>query len=94
VGAESSGIHFLKTKFAIVCERGFEIIQPERLREAGKQIPDKADPQFDFVNLQADSIRPLAMYRVGDKFLLCYNRFAFYVNNRQNGHRVPQRSQR
>ncbi|KAI9478501.1 MAG: CNH domain-containing protein [Benjaminiella poitrasii] len=93
VGAESSNVHFLKSKLLIVCERGFEIIDPENLSVGGRDIPDKGDPQFNFVNRQADSIKPLAMYRVHDKFLLCYNKFAFYVNNR-NGSLVQRGPQK
>ncbi|GAA5798902.1 hypothetical protein HPULCUR_004309 [Helicostylum pulchrum] len=93
VGAEASYVHFLKSKMLIVCERGFEIIDPENLSVGGRDIPDKGDPQFNFVHRQAESIKPLAMYRVHDKFLLCYNKFCFYVNNRNGSlvHRGPQK---
>lgn len=93
MGAEASNVHFLKTKMLIVCERGFEIIDPENLSVGGRDIPDKGDPQFNFVHRQAESIKPLAMYRVHDKFLLCYNKFCFYVNNRNGSlvHRGPQK---
>ncbi|KAL9560055.1 hypothetical protein MBANPS3_000120 [Mucor bainieri] len=93
VGAESSNIHFLKSKLLIVCERGFEIIDPENLSVGGRDIPDKGDPQFNFVHRQSDALKPLAMYRVHDKFLLCYNKFAFYVNNR-NGSLVQRGPQK
>ncbi|KAG2232198.1 hypothetical protein INT48_004126 [Thamnidium elegans] len=93
VGAEASNVHFLKTKMLIVCERGFEIIDPENLSVGGRDIPDKGDPQFNFVHRQAESIKPLAMYRVHDKFLLCYDKFCFYVNNRNGSlvYRGPQK---
>ncbi|KAL0142361.1 CNH domain-containing protein [Mucor lusitanicus] len=93
VGAESSNVHFLKSKLLIVCERGFEIIDPENLSVGGRDIPDKGDPQFNFVHRQSDSLKPLAMYRVHDKFMLCYNKFAFYVNNR-NGSLVQRGPQK
>ncbi|KAI8973277.1 CNH domain-containing protein [Mycotypha africana] len=93
VGAESSNVHFLKSKLLIVCERGFEIIDPENLSVGGRDIPDKGDPQFNFVHRNIDSNKPLAMYRVHDKFLLCYNKFAFYVNNR-NGSLVQRGPQK
>ncbi|ORZ21220.1 CNH domain-domain-containing protein [Absidia repens] len=81
VGADATNIHFLKSKLNVVCERGFEIIDPENLSVA-RDIPDQEDPQFNFVQRQTEPLKPLAMYRIQDKFLLCYNKFAFYVNNR------------
>ncbi|CEP19085.1 hypothetical protein [Parasitella parasitica] len=81
IGAEASNIHFLKTKLNIVCERGFEIINPEIL-SANRDIPDSEDPVFNFVTRHPVPLKPLAMYRISDKFLLCYDKFAFYVNNR------------
>ncbi|OBZ84067.1 Rho1 guanine nucleotide exchange factor 1 [Choanephora cucurbitarum] len=93
VGAESSNIQFLKSKLLVVCARGFEIIDPENLSVGGRDIPDKMDPQFNFVHRQIEAVKPIAMYRVHDKFLLCYSKFAFYVNNRNGSliYRGPQR---
>ncbi|KAI8139232.1 hypothetical protein BJV82DRAFT_627692 [Fennellomyces sp. T-0311] len=88
VGARATNIHFLKSKFAVVCERAFEIIDPEDLVD-GHTIPDEHDPQFDFLEQRRDGLRPVAMYRVQGKFLMCYNKFAFYVNNR-NQQLVPR----
>ncbi|CEI88286.1 hypothetical protein RMCBS344292_02677 [Rhizopus microsporus] len=88
IGAEASNIHFLKAKLNIVCERGFEIIDPENLT-VGRDIPDSEDPQFNFVTRHPEPLKPLAMYRINDKFLLCYDKFAFYVNNR-NGSLVQR----
>jgi hypothetical protein len=92
VGADATNLHFLKTKVNVVCERGFEIIDPENLSVA-RDIPDQEDPQFNFVQRQTEPLKPLAMYRIQDKFLLCYNKFAFYVNNR-NGSLVMRGSGR
>ncbi|KAI8341006.1 CNH domain-containing protein [Choanephora cucurbitarum] len=92
VGAEASNLHFLKTKLNIVCERGFEVIDPENLT-VGRDIPDSEDPEFYFVTRHTEPLKPLAMYRINDKFLLCYDRFAFYVNNR-NGSLVPRPDKR
>ncbi|KAI9488223.1 CNH domain-containing protein [Zychaea mexicana] len=90
VGAEASNIHFLKSKVSVVVEaRGFEIIDPENLAVGGRNIPDSANPEFNFIQRHTEPLKPLAMYRIQDKFLLCYNRFAFYVNNR-NGSLVQR----
>ncbi|KAI7859105.1 CNH domain-containing protein [Circinella umbellata] len=88
VGARATNLHFLKSKFAVVCERAFEIIDPEDLVD-GHTIPDEHDPQFDFLEQRRDGLKPLAMYRVQGKFLMVYNKFAFYVNNR-NQQLVPR----
>ncbi|KAI9266632.1 CNH domain-containing protein [Phascolomyces articulosus] len=88
VGAKATNLHFLKAKFAVVCERAFEIIDPEDLVD-GHTIPDEQDPQFDFLEQRRDGLKPLAMYRMQGKFLMCYNKFAFYVNNR-NQQLVPR----
>ncbi|KAI9475977.1 MAG: CNH domain-containing protein [Benjaminiella poitrasii] len=92
IGAEASNIHFLKAKLNIVCERGFEVIDPENLT-VGRDIPDSEDPEFYFVTRHPEPLKPLAMYRINDKFLLCYDKFAFYVNNR-NGSLVPRPDKR
>ncbi|KAL0135608.1 CNH domain-containing protein [Mucor lusitanicus] len=92
IGAEASNIHFLKAKLNIVCERGFEVIDPENLT-VGRDIPDSEDPEFYFVTRHQEPLKPLAMYRINDKFLLCYDKFAFYVNNR-NGSLVPRADKR
>lgn len=91
MGAEASRIQFLKSKFLIVCDRGFEVIDPENLAVGGREIPDRMDPQFNFVS--REMIKPIAMYRVHDKFLLCYDKFAFFVNNRNGSlvYRGPQK---
>ncbi|KAL0081610.1 CNH domain-containing protein [Phycomyces blakesleeanus] len=81
VGAEASHVHFLKHKINVVCVRGFEIIDPENLNME-RSIPDSDDPQFNFIQRHTEPLVPLAMYRVQTKFLLCYSKFAFYVNNR------------
>ncbi|KAI9275327.1 CNH domain-containing protein [Sporodiniella umbellata] len=88
IGAEACNIHFLRAKLNIVCERGFEVIDPENLT-VGRDIPDSEDPQFNFVTRHPEPLKPLAMYRINHKFLLCYDKFAFYVNNR-NGSLVQR----
>ncbi|GAB5593532.1 RHO1 GDP-GTP exchange protein 2 [Umbelopsis nana] len=87
IGADSSNVHFLKSKINVVCEKGFEIIDPENLN-ISRNLPDLLDPQFNFVQRLGDSLKPLAMYRIHDKFLMCYNKFAFYVDN--HGALVPR----
>ena len=67
-----------------MCDKAFEIIDPEDL-SSSRSIPNDHDPQFYFLQQRKDNLRPLAMYRIQSKFLLCYNKFAFYVDNRRQG---------
>lgn len=89
-------MHFLKTKLCVGCTKGFEIVDLETLDMQG--LLDPSDSSLDFV-LKRDNVRPIAIYRIEEDFLLCYDgelavvfclnqltkEFAFYVN--KNGWR-------
>ncbi|ORX40726.1 CNH domain-domain-containing protein [Kockovaella imperatae] len=83
IPTESSSVHFLKTKLCVGCTKGFEIVDLETLDMQG--LLDPSDASLDFV-LKRDNVRPIAIYRVEEDFLLCYDEFAFYVN--KNGWRA------
>ncbi|EGW33466.1 Gdp-GTP exchange protein for the Rho1p small GTP-binding protein [Spathaspora passalidarum NRRL Y-27907] len=76
-------ISFLKSKLCIGCAKGFEIVTPDG--KTKESILDEADPSLDFAT-QRESVTPLAIYRVGKDFLLCYAEFAFLIN--RNGWRT------
>ncbi|SAM07200.1 hypothetical protein [Absidia glauca] len=82
IGAAATGIQLLKARLAIVCERGFEIIDLDAL-DSIRILPDVVnDKDFDFL-ATPDGIlaKPLAMFkRQADGFLLCYDSFFFLVN--------------
>ncbi|GFZ48548.1 Rho1 guanine nucleotide exchange factor 1 [Saitozyma sp. JCM 24511] len=82
IPTESSSVHFLKTKLCVGCTKGFEIVDLETLDMQG--LLDPGDSSLDFV-LKRDNVRPIAIYRIEEDFLLCYDEFAFYVN--KNGWR-------
>ncbi|WVN90682.1 uncharacterized protein L203_105924 [Cryptococcus depauperatus CBS 7841] len=82
IPTESSSVHFLKTKLCVGCTKGFEIVDLETLDMQG--LLDPSDGSLDFV-LKRDNVRPIAIYRIEEDFLLCYDEFAFYVN--KNGWR-------
>ncbi|KAJ3852453.1 CNH domain-containing protein [Lentinula lateritia] len=82
IPVESSSIHYLKTKLCVGCSRGFEIVDLETLDTQG--LLDPNDESLDFVR-KRDNLRPMAIYRIQNEFLLCYDEFAFYVN--KNGRR-------
>lgn len=85
IPVESSSIHFLKTKLCVGCTKGFEIVDLESLDTQG--LLDPADASLDFVR-KRENLRPMAIYRIDNEFLLCYDEFAFYVN--KNGWRSRQ----
>ncbi|KAK8853072.1 hypothetical protein IAR55_003773 [Kwoniella newhampshirensis] len=82
IPTESSSLHFLKTRLCVGCTKGFEIVDLETLDMQG--LLDPSDASLDFV-LKRDNVRPIAIYRIQEDFLLCYDEFAFYVN--KNGWR-------
>lgn len=67
---ESSSIHFLKTKLCVGCTKGFEIVDLESLDTQG--LLDPADTSLEFVR-KRENLRPMAIYRIENEFLLCYD---------------------
>ncbi|KAG6805294.1 RhoGEF for Rho1, Rgf1, partial [Tricholoma furcatifolium] len=59
------------------CSRGFEIVDLESLDTQG--LLDPNDENLEFVR-KRENLRPMAIYRIQNEFLLCYDEFAFYVN--------------
>ncbi|KAI8332877.1 hypothetical protein BC941DRAFT_462781 [Chlamydoabsidia padenii] len=82
IGAEATDVLLLKARLAIVCERGFEIIDLDALHDI-RNLPDTInDRDFDFlVTPGGMAAKPLAMFKCpnGD-FLLCYDIFFFLVD--------------
>ncbi|KAL4061872.1 CNH-domain-containing protein [Scleroderma citrinum] len=77
IPVESSSVHFLKTKLCVGCSKGFEIVDLETLDTQG--LLDPSDHSLEFVR-KRENLRPMAIYRIDNEFLLCYDDFAFYVN--------------
>ncbi|KAF7309990.1 Rho guanyl-nucleotide exchange factor [Mycena indigotica] len=77
IPVESTSIHYLKTRLCIGCSKGFEIVDLESLETQG--LLDPADESLEFVR-KRENLRPMAIYRINNEFLLCYDEFAFYVN--------------
>ncbi|KAI7867137.1 CNH domain-containing protein [Spinellus fusiger] len=80
IGAESSAIHFLKSRVMVVCVRGFEIIDLEQLN-MNRNLPDLNNPSFSFVSQKGDC-KPLGMFKCNEHYLLCYDTLAFRVDIR------------
>ncbi|KAH6916059.1 RhoGEF Rgf2 [Coprinopsis sp. MPI-PUGE-AT-0042] len=82
IPVESTSIHYLKTKLCVGCSKGFEIVDLETLDT--QPLLDPHDEMLEFVR-RKEGLRPMAIYRIHNEFLLCYDEFAFYVN--KNGRR-------
>lgn len=67
---ESTSIHYLKTKMCVGCSRGFEIVDLETLETQG--LLDPEDETLEFVK-RRENLRPMALYRIQNEFLLCYD---------------------
>ncbi|PBK72403.1 CNH-domain-containing protein [Armillaria solidipes] len=77
IPVESTSIHYLKTKMCVGCPKGFEIVDLETLDTQG--LLDPSDESLEFVR-RREGLKPMAIYRIQNEFLLCYDEFAFYVN--------------
>lgn len=77
IPVESTSIHYLRTKMCVGCSKGFEIVDLETLDTQPLLHPQ--DESLAFVR-ERENLRPMAIYRIQNDFLLCYDDFAFYVN--------------
>lgn len=78
-------VHFLKAKLAIVCAKGFEIMDLNDLKGGAIPIFDpikqRERPGLAELQQMCDKAKPLAMFRSTDsEFLLCYDSFGIYVD--------------
>ncbi|KAJ2734622.1 RHO1 GDP-GTP exchange protein 2 [Coemansia sp. BCRC 34962] len=73
-------VHFLRRKLCIVSAKSFEIVDVQTNRLL-RSLPDPMDDDFSFVIHSNDSGLALATCKVGREFLLCYEAFAFYIDN-------------
>ncbi|WVF70262.1 hypothetical protein IAT40_005051 [Kwoniella sp. CBS 6097] len=83
--AEVYGLHFLKHKMAIVCSKGFEIMDLTDLKGGSIPIFDPAKarekPILGELQRKCEAGKPLGMFRSTEtEFLLCYDSFGLYVD--------------
>ncbi|KAI9835345.1 MAG: RHO1 GDP-GTP exchange protein 2 [Thelocarpon superellum] len=83
IPAESSSIHFLKSKLCVGCAKGFEVVSLETLET--QSLLDQADTSLDFVQ-RKENIKPIHIERLNGEFLLNYTDYSFFVN--RNGWRA------
>ncbi|KAF8329377.1 Dbl-like domain-containing protein [Cantharellus anzutake] len=77
--SDSFDLIFLKAKIAILCTKGFEIMDLADLKSI--TIPTSEDPRHSQLVKRCESCKPMGMFRSGDnEFLLCYDEFGLYVD--------------
>ncbi|KDQ19102.1 hypothetical protein BOTBODRAFT_103593 [Botryobasidium botryosum FD-172 SS1] len=85
--SEAFDLIFLKAKIAIMCTKGFEIMDLTDFKSS--TIPQRDDPRQAALTKRCESSRPMGMFRSGEnEFLLCYDEFGLYVDR----HGDPSRS--
>ena len=77
IPAESTSVHFLKSKLCVACAKGFEVVSLETLET--QSLLDQADTSLDFV-ARKDGVRPIHIERLNGEFLLNYSEFSLFVN--------------
>ncbi|KAJ2448766.1 RHO1 GDP-GTP exchange protein 2, partial [Coemansia sp. RSA 2424] len=80
VPGKARRVHFLRRKLCIVSTKSFEIVDVQTSRLL-RSLPDPMDDDFSFVIHSNNSGLALASHKVGRDFLLCYESFAFYIDN-------------
>ncbi|KAJ3511512.1 hypothetical protein NMY22_g15624 [Coprinellus aureogranulatus] len=84
---ESYDLLFLKAKIAVLCAKGFEIMDMIDFKSV--TIPQRDNPNLGNIARRCETCRPLGMFRCSeDEFLLCYNEFGVYVDK----HGIPSRN--
>ncbi|KAK2462748.1 hypothetical protein APHAL10511_005266 [Amanita phalloides] len=85
--SEAFDLVFLKARVAILCAKGFEIMDLHNFDSV--TIPQREDPRLAQLARRCESARPKGMFRSAeDEFLLCYDEFGVYVDK----HGDPSRS--
>lgn len=70
-------VYFLRRKLCVVGARGFEIVDVKSCQLL-RSLPDPLDDDFCFVDHGGEA---LAICKVGREFLLCFEAFAFFIDN-------------
>ncbi|KAF9026277.1 Dbl homology domain-containing protein [Hymenopellis radicata] len=86
--SESFDLIFLKANIAILCAKGFEIMNLNEFKSVTiPRVPD--DAKFASLAKRCDSCRPIGMFRSAeDEFLLCYDEFGLFVDKHGDPNRA------
>ena len=70
--SESYDLIFLKARIAVLCTKGFEIMDLTDFKSV--TIPQRDDAKYEKLAKRCDSCRPMGMFRTSEnEFLLCYD---------------------
>jgi len=87
--SEASSINLLRTKMCIACSKGIEVV--DMVSFEVQALLDPEDENLRFV-LDRQDVKPLAIYRIQfAEYLVCYNEFAFYVDQKGRRKRTDWR---
>ncbi|KAJ7362816.1 citron-like protein [Mycena albidolilacea] len=84
---EVTSVHWLKTRICVGCSRGFEVADMKS--QEIYSVLNSEDESLEFVRPKSGFLpsfrkqknpRPMAIYRIDEEFLLCYDEFAFYID--------------
>jgi len=79
VPKEAHDVVFLKVRIAILCRKGFEIMDITDFKSV--TIPQLHNPRYKKLAKRCRSCRPISMFRSSmEEFLLCYDKFGLYVD--------------
>ncbi|KAF9517876.1 hypothetical protein BS47DRAFT_1429505 [Hydnum rufescens UP504] len=85
--SDSFDLYFLKAKVAILCSKGFEIMDLTDFKSV--TIPFSEDPRHGALMKRCESCKAMGIFRSGEnEFFLCYDEFGLYVDR----HGEPSRS--
>jgi len=84
--SESFDLIFLKAKIAILCTKGFEIMDLTDFKSV--TIPLRDEARLEKLVKRSESCKPKGMFRIAEEFLLCYDEFGLYVDK----HGEPSRA--
>ncbi|KAF9525947.1 Dbl domain-containing protein [Crepidotus variabilis] len=84
--ADAYDLIFLKAKIAVLCAKGFMIMDLMDYRSV--TIPQRDHSGHPYLAKRCESSRPLGMFRPSeDEFLLCYDEFGLFVDRHGNSSR-------
>ncbi|KAK7062540.1 Rho guanine nucleotide exchange factor [Paramarasmius palmivorus] len=74
------GLCFLGDKIAVLCKKGFELLDPTKSLQS-IVFPQIKDPRLMNWALHCDSSQPIGLFKCNEEeYLLCYNDIGLYVN--------------
>lgn len=81
IGIHASSIHFLRTKFLVGHNRGFDIIDLDNLGDVNNDIIDLRNRDYQF--MANSGAKPLNIFRCAENLLVCYDKFAFLITSQR-----------